>query len=61
MDLEALKRYPYIVGEEVAQDEDGRYLINVAPALRPYVQAPEKMGRGTVELDDPGVEESKGD
>ena len=37
-----------------------RYLINVAPALQPYVQEPEKM-EGTVELDDPGVAESKGD
>ena len=36
-------------------------LINVAPALRPYVQEPEKRGSGTVELDDPGVAESKGD
>ena len=61
IDVEALKRYPYIVGEEVDKDEEGRYLINVAPSLRPYVQEPEVVGRGTVELDDPGVAESKGD
>ena len=57
-----LKKYPYIVGDEVDKDDDGRYLINVAPALRPYVQEPEVVGRGTVELDDDGgVAESKGD
>jgi hypothetical protein len=59
--VEALKKYPYIVGEEVDKDEEGRYLINVAPSLRPYVQEPEHRGSGTVELDDPGVAESKGD
>ena len=61
IDVEALKRYPYIVGDEVDKDEEGRYLINVAPSLRPYVQEPEVVGRGTVELDDVGVAESKGD
>ena len=58
--LESMQKFSEIVGDEVAKDDDGRYLINVAPSLRPYVQEPEKRGSGTVELD-AGVAESKGD
>lgn len=57
---DALDAYPYLkpstVGDEVAKDAD-RYLINVAPALRPYVQEPVPRATGTVEL---GAEEAKG-
>ena len=60
VDGAALDAYPYLkpsaVGDEAAKDAD-RYLINVAPALRPYVREPVPRATGTVEL---GAEEAKG-